>query len=360
MFIPQAVKECYLVYLLRQLIEPEDEDGSGGGGGGADDSDDGEDVGADAAGVRRRAKLKQQRAAAEQAAKTRKGMAGGGGGGAGGGRKGSDSARQQSFDDQIKQAQAGTRKPKSSAIIFVSTCKSCQILSEILLELEIPCVALHSQINQARRMAALGKFRAGQVRVLIATDVASRGLDIPSVQLVVNYDVPRVSADYVHRVGRTARAGRAGQAITLVTQYDLEVFAEVEALLGRKLTEKTGVAEADALASLRTVAAAKRMAAIRLESYALRTKQSLKRDGDEKQRRQAQKEKRTASAAAEVNGMGRGSDGRGPRGNGTAAAAAAAAAAALGGKRKSAESSASSSVTAAGSKRAKPAAAAAP
>jgi superfamily II DNA/RNA helicase len=350
MFIPQAVKECYLVYLLRQLIEPEDEDGSGGG---ADDSDDGEDAGADAAGVRRRAKLKQQRAAAEQAAKTRKGMAGGGGGG-GGSRKGGDSARQQSFDDQIKQAQAGTRKPKSSAIIFVSTCKSCQILSEILLELEIPCVALHSQINQARRMAALGKFRAGQVRVLIATDVASRGLDIPSVQLVVNYDVPRVSADYVHRVGRTARAGRAGQAITLVTQYDLEVFAEVEALLGRKLTEKTGVAEADALASLRTVAAAKRMAAIRLESYALRTKQSLKRDGDEKQRRQAQKEKRTASAAGEVNGMRRESDGRGPRGDGTAASAA------LGGKRKNAESSASSSVSATGSKRAKPTAAAAP
>jgi superfamily II DNA/RNA helicase len=351
MFIPQAVKECYLVYLLRQLIEPEDEDGSGGG---ADDSDDGEDAGADAAGVRRRAKLKQQRAAAEQAAKTRKGMAGGGGGG--GSRKGGDSARQQSFDDQIKQAQAGPRKPKSSAIIFVSTCKSCQILSEILLELEIPCVALHSQINQARRMAALGKFRAGQVRVLIATDVASRGLDIPSVQLVVNYDVPRVSADYVHRVGRTARAGRAGQAITLVTQYDLEVFAEVEALLGRKLTEKTGVAEADALASLRTVAAAKRMAAIRLESYALRTKQSLKRDGDEKQRRQAQKEKRTASASAavEVNVMGRGSDGRGPRGDGTAASVA------LGGKRKNAESSAASFVSATGSKRAKPAAAAAP
>jgi ATP-dependent RNA helicase DDX47/RRP3 len=72
---------------------------------------------------------------------------------------------------------------------------------------------------------------------MIATDVASRGLDIPSVDLVINFDIPGNSKDYVHRVGRTARAGRSGRAITLVTQYDVEIFQKIETLIGRKLDE---------------------------------------------------------------------------------------------------------------------------
>jgi ATP-dependent RNA helicase DDX47/RRP3 len=79
--------------------------------------------------------------------------------------------------------------------------------------------------------------QAGDRTILIATDVASRGLDIPSVDLVLNYELPANSKDYIHRVGRTARAGRAGRAITIVSQYDVELFQRIEFMLGHKLDE---------------------------------------------------------------------------------------------------------------------------
>ena len=87
---------------------------------------------------------------------------------------------------------------------------------------------INGQLSQTERLNALGKFKAGERQILIATDVASRGLDIPEVDLVVNYDIPQHSKDYVHRVGRTARAGKTGRAITLVTQYDVENFQKIE------------------------------------------------------------------------------------------------------------------------------------
>ena len=71
--------------------------------------------------------------------------------------------------------------------------------------------------------------------ILLATDVASRGLDIPHVDVVVNFDIPTHSKDYIHRVGRTARAGRSGKAITLVSQYDVELYQRIEKLIGKKL-----------------------------------------------------------------------------------------------------------------------------
>jgi ATP-dependent RNA helicase DDX47/RRP3 len=78
---------------------------------------------------------------------------------------------------------------------------------------------------------------AGERTTLVATDVAARGLDIPDVDLIINYDVPTNTKDYVHRVGRTARAGRSGRSITVVTQYDIELYQKIEANIGRKLEE---------------------------------------------------------------------------------------------------------------------------
>jgi len=104
-------------------------------------------------------------------------------------------------------------------------------------------ISLHGQMTQAQRLGALSGFKAREHRVLVATDVASRGLDIPSVDLVINYDIPKNSKDYIHRVGRTARAGRAGRAVTMVTQYDIELFQKIEHFLERKLEEFTEIKE---------------------------------------------------------------------------------------------------------------------
>merc|ERR1712029_995014 len=79
----------------------------------------------------------------------------------------------------------------------------------------------------------MGKSKSRSI--LIATDVASRGLDIPHVDIVINFDIPTHSKDYIHRVGRTARAGRAGKAVTFVSQYDVELYQRIEQLLGKKL-----------------------------------------------------------------------------------------------------------------------------
>merc|ERR1712193_531118 len=92
-------------------------------------------------------------------------------------------------------------------------------------------------MQQNKRLAALNKFKAKSRSILISTDVASRGLDIPHVDIVVNYDIPTHSKDYIHRVGRTARAGRAGKSITFVSQYDVEIYQRIEAAIGKKLEE---------------------------------------------------------------------------------------------------------------------------
>lgn len=121
-----------------------------------------------------------------------------------------------------------------SVIIFASSCRTCHLLSLMMSELEVDTTALHSMKTQQQRLASLSRFKSGQVSILIATDVASRGLDIPTVDLVINYDIPRFTRDYVHRVGRTARAGRGGSAVSLITQYDVQLVQDIEELLGKK------------------------------------------------------------------------------------------------------------------------------
>lgn len=123
-------------------------------------------------------------------------------------------------------------------IIFTQTCKNCHFLALLLKELGIECALIHSQLEQRVRTNNILKFKSSQCQYLIATDVASRGLDIPNVHLVLNYDVPKNPKDYVHRVGRTARAGRGGEAMTVVSQYDVTLIMAIEEYIGVKLTKE--------------------------------------------------------------------------------------------------------------------------
>jgi len=124
-----------------------------------------------------------------------------------------------------------------AVMVFTDTCLGAQRLSVFLRHMGMKSICLHGQMSQAQRLGALSGFKAKEQRILVCTDVASRGLDVPSVDLVVNYDIPKNSKDYIHRVGRTARAGRSGRAVTIVTQYDVELFQRVEHFLGKKLEE---------------------------------------------------------------------------------------------------------------------------
>ncbi|XP_048736613.2 probable ATP-dependent RNA helicase DDX49 [Ostrea edulis] len=153
---------------------------------------------------------------------------------------------------------------KSSIMIFTNTCKYTQILGMICTQVGLPCEVLHSMIRQKERLAALAKFKSNQINILIATDVASRGLDIPTVDLIINHNVPNKPKDYVHRVGRTARAGRHGTAITLVTQFDVRLVHAIEEFVNSKMDEYE-TKEKEVMKILVEVATAKREAEIRLD-----------------------------------------------------------------------------------------------
>ncbi|XP_055372187.1 ATP-dependent RNA helicase DDX47 [Condylostylus longicornis] len=123
----------------------------------------------------------------------------------------------------------------NSFMIFCGTCAATIRLALMIRALGMAAIPLHGQMSQNKRLAALNKFKSKSRSILVSTDVASRGLDIPHVDVVINFDIPTHSKDYIHRVGRTARNGAAGQAVTLVTQYDVELYQRIEHLLGYQL-----------------------------------------------------------------------------------------------------------------------------
>jgi superfamily II DNA/RNA helicase len=127
-----------------------------------------------------------------------------------------------------------------NAIIFCHRKRDVQVVYRSLEKHGFNVGALHGDLDQRMRMAALDAFRAGQVQLLVCSDVAARGLDIPDVSHVINYDAPHHSEDYVHRIGRTGRAGKAGQALTLVTRADNRSIAEIEKLIARKIEWQQG------------------------------------------------------------------------------------------------------------------------
>lgn len=124
-----------------------------------------------------------------------------------------------------------------STIVFCNRTTTADLLHRVLLLLDHSVTSLHSRMPQSQRNKNLSDFRSSKARLLIATDVAARGLDIPSVELVVNYDVPRNPDDYIHRVGRTARAGQSGTSITFVGQRDVELILAIEQHVGSQMVE---------------------------------------------------------------------------------------------------------------------------
>ena len=120
-------------------------------------------------------------------------------------------------------------------LVFTRTKHGANRLAEYLEKQGLTAAAIHGNKSQAARVRALQEFKNGKVRVLVATDVAARGLDIERLPHVVNYELPHVPEDYVHRIGRTARAGRKGHAVSLVCVDEHKLLADIEKLLQAKI-----------------------------------------------------------------------------------------------------------------------------
>ncbi len=143
---------------------------------------------------------------------------------------GEDWAKREVLRDLIRDQQI------KNAIIFCNRKRDVAILLKSLIKHGFNAGALHGDMDQMSRMATLDKFRNGEIQLLAASDVAARGLDIPDVSHVFNFDVPWQADDYVHRIGRTGRAGREGTSTTIVTIEDFKALGEIEKITGQKTT----------------------------------------------------------------------------------------------------------------------------
>jgi superfamily II DNA/RNA helicase len=123
-------------------------------------------------------------------------------------------------------------------IIFSGKKDRVKDIARQLKRMKINCAEMHSDLSQAERDDVMYRFKAGQVDVLVATDIVSRGIDIDDIRIVINYDVPHDSEDYVHRIGRTARADRDGVAITFVSEAEIYKFQEIEHFLGHEVEKR--------------------------------------------------------------------------------------------------------------------------
>ncbi len=139
--------------------------------------------------------------------------------------------------DEIKDA-----VPLSKIIIFAGKKQTVRDLTRALRQSKIDAQAMHSDLEQKERDEVMLNFRNGKVGVLVATDIVARGIDVDDIPLVINYDVPRDAEDYVHRIGRTARAANSGEAITLVGEKDQIFFGKIETFL-KKEVEKIPLPE---------------------------------------------------------------------------------------------------------------------
>ncbi len=121
-------------------------------------------------------------------------------------------------------------------IIFTRTKHGANKVTETLMKSQISSAAIHGNKSQSARQNALNGFKNGKVRVLVATDIAARGIDVDGITHVINYEIPNISESYVHRIGRTARAGASGQAISFCDAEEKAFIKDIEKLIGKKIT----------------------------------------------------------------------------------------------------------------------------
>lgn len=129
------------------------------------------------------------------------------------------------------------RKERKNAIVFARTKRGAERLDKVLRKNGLQSAAIHGDKTQGQRKDALDRFRTGQLQILVATDVAARGIDIPNLNYVFNYDLPDEADNYIHRIGRTGRAGERGMAYTLCCEDELPQLYGVEKLLGTQIPE---------------------------------------------------------------------------------------------------------------------------
>lgn len=130
-----------------------------------------------------------------------------------------------------------------SCIIFCSTKERVDIVCDYLNDVSYPCIKIHGGMEQPERLSAMKRFKRGEYRYLIATDVAARGIDIEDISLVINLDIPLDEENYVHRTGRTGRAGQKGKAISFVVPTQAKYLHDIEELIGFEIQERTVPAE---------------------------------------------------------------------------------------------------------------------
>jgi len=135
----------------------------------------------------------------------------------------------------IKSLLLGKEKELSSVIIFLSTKQKVKELDRDLQKAGIKAKAIHSDLEQSEREQVLRDFRSKKTQILVATDILSRGIDIEDISLVINYDVPGDAEDYIHRIGRTARAASTGVALTFINEFDQQKFLQIETLIGTEV-----------------------------------------------------------------------------------------------------------------------------
>ncbi|MCL2765509.1 MAG: DEAD/DEAH box helicase [Treponema sp.] len=135
------------------------------------------------------------------------------------------------------------REKPESAIIFCNTKKHTEIIAKRLKLNGFSCEFIIGDLPQVKRLKVIDDVKAGKIKLLIATDVAARGLDIESLAMVVNYDVPAEAENYVHRIGRTARAGKTGKAITLSSEQDVYGLPAIERYIGKKIPSEIAMQE---------------------------------------------------------------------------------------------------------------------